>query len=155
MAPEFSRPLAVERIGRRAPKSPSRPSAEEREALARRFGIPASMPSRHIRRHSLAPRRGAGARRVCRRGRAGVGGIARPFTSQVGEPVVRYYQAETGPGHHPDVLSVESLEDEEPDVISGGSIDLGEIAAESLALALDPYPRKPGEVFQGADRPGG
>jgi hypothetical protein len=61
--------------------------------------------------------------------------------------VVRYYQAETAGGHNPAVLGVESLEGEEPDVLSGGTIDLGEIAAESLALALDPYPRKPGEVF--------
>jgi len=27
---------------------------------------------------------------------------------------------------------------------AGGIIDLGEAAAEQLALALDPYPRKPG-----------
>jgi uncharacterized metal-binding protein YceD (DUF177 family) len=47
------------------------------------------------------------------------------------------------------VLSVQSLEEEEPDVIEGGSIDLGEIAAETLALALDPYPRIPGEEFHG------
>ena len=28
-----------------------------------------------------------------------------------------------------------------------GSIDLGELVAESLGLALDPYPRKPGAEF--------
>jgi uncharacterized metal-binding protein YceD (DUF177 family) len=34
--------------------------------------------------------------------------------------------------------------DDPPDPVSGGQIDLGEVVAEELALALDPYPRKPG-----------
>lgn len=45
----------------------------------------------------------------------------------------------------------EGMEDEspEPDAVdeipyAGGAVDLGEAAAEQLALALDPYPRKPG-----------
>ena len=149
--PEFSRPLAVERIAATGTEITIEADAEERRALARRFGIPAV--------HALTatfvatPWRGGG---VQVRGEfaAEVEVVSvislEPFTTEVGEPVVRYFQAETGPGHKPAVLGVESLEDEEPDVVSGGAIDLGEIAAESLALALDPYPRKPGEVFQDA-----
>jgi uncharacterized metal-binding protein YceD (DUF177 family) len=43
----------------------------------------------------------------------------------------------------------EESEDEDPDSVdeipySGGALDLGEAAVEQLALALDPYPRKPG-----------
>jgi hypothetical protein len=34
-----------------------------------------------------------------------------------------------------------------PDPLVGGTIDIGEAAAEALALALDPYPRAPGAVF--------
>ena len=30
---------------------------------------------------------------------------------------------------------------------SNGSVDLGEILAETMALELDPYPRREGEVF--------
>jgi Large ribosomal RNA subunit accumulation protein YceD len=37
--------------------------------------------------------------------------------------------------------------DEPADEISGGQIDLGALAAEFLALGLDPYPRKPGADF--------
>ena len=33
--------------------------------------------------------------------------------------------------------------------IDNGWIDLGEVVAETLALDLDPYPRKPGEAFPG------
>jgi len=35
-----------------------------------------------------------------------------------------------------------------PDLLTGGEIDLGPIIAEFLALALDPYPRKPGITFE-------
>ncbi|MDX3928713.1 MAG: DUF177 domain-containing protein [Shinella sp.] len=36
-----------------------------------------------------------------------------------------------------------------PDVFSGDAIDAGEVAAEHAALAIDPYPRKPGVAFAG------
>lgn len=35
-----------------------------------------------------------------------------------------------------------------PEVIVGGRIDLGKLAADALFLAIDPYPRKEGAVFQ-------
>jgi uncharacterized metal-binding protein YceD (DUF177 family) len=35
-------------------------------------------------------------------------------------------------------------EEDEPEPIEGGAIDLGETVAQHLSLALDPYPRKPG-----------
>ncbi|HEY8580698.1 MAG TPA: DUF177 domain-containing protein [Beijerinckiaceae bacterium] len=43
-----------------------------------------------------------------------------------------------------------ALEEDEdpPDPIVDGRIDLGALAAEFLALGLDPYPRKPGAAFQ-------
>ena len=42
-----------------------------------------------------------------------------------------------------------SLDDEdEPDPIIEGKIDLGALAAEFFALGLDPYPRKPGASFE-------
>ena len=34
-----------------------------------------------------------------------------------------------------------------PEVLDGDKIDLGAILVESLALAIDPFPRKPGAVF--------
>lgn len=38
-----------------------------------------------------------------------------------------------------------------PDPILDGTIDLGNLAAEHLALGLDPYPRKEGVRFEGMD----
>ena len=42
-----------------------------------------------------------------------------------------------------------SLSDEdEPDPVIDGKIDLGALISEFFALGLDPYPRKPGAVFE-------
>lgn len=40
-----------------------------------------------------------------------------------------------------------TLDDESPDLIEDGQIDLGQYAVEQLALLLDPFPRKPGAEF--------
>ena len=42
---------------------------------------------------------------------------------------------------------VENEDEDDADPIDNGWIDLGEVTAETLALDLDPYPRKPGEAF--------
>lgn len=55
--------------------------------------------------------------------------------------VVRFVPA----GRQTEVIDPEA-EDEIP--YDGTAIDLGEAAAEQLALALDPYPRKPGAVLE-------
>jgi len=53
--------------------------------------------------------------------------------------------AEAGEGD-PDEIVI-TLEDESPDVIEDGRVDLGQYAVEQLALRLDPFPRKPGVEF--------
>lgn len=40
------------------------------------------------------------------------------------------------------------IEDDAPDLIIDGKIDLGQIAIEQIALVLEDYPRKDGEVFE-------
>jgi hypothetical protein len=37
---------------------------------------------------------------------------------------------------------------DEPEALVGGVVDLGVVATEFLVLGLDPYPRKPGAVFE-------
>lgn len=39
-------------------------------------------------------------------------------------------------------------EAEPPELLVGGSVDLGAIVVEFLMLGIDPYPRKPGVVFE-------
>lgn len=46
-------------------------------------------------------------------------------------------------------LVVEYDQDDPPEPITGGQIDLGEVVAEQLGLNLDPYPRAPGAKLPG------
>lgn len=46
------------------------------------------------------------------------------------------------------------LDDDSADQIEDGRIDLGQYAVEQLALSLDPFPRKPGAVFEQPKEPG-
>lgn len=40
-----------------------------------------------------------------------------------------------------------TIDDDAPDPVEDGKIDLGQYAIEQLALSLDPFPRKPGAEF--------
>lgn len=46
----------------------------------------------------------------------------------------------------PDEIVI-TLDDESPDLIEDGQVDVGQYAVEQLALRLDPFPRKPGAEF--------
>lgn len=60
--------------------------------------------------------------------------------------------AETAPD---ETSEIEVLMDEDaPDVIEDGRIDLGQYAVEQLALSLDPFPRKPDAEFVQPEEPG-
>jgi hypothetical protein len=52
-----------------------------------------------------------------------------------------------GPSASPAEVEVSYGEEDEPDPIVDGKIDLGALAAEFMILGLDPYPRKPGVDF--------
>ncbi len=71
-----------------------------------------------------------------------------PMTSEVREPVDLAFvpaRAEDR-AHEPD----EELDPgaDEPEPLVDGVADLGVVATEFLLLAIDPYPRKPGAVFE-------
>jgi hypothetical protein len=148
MKPEFSRLVAVDRVPPQGLIEHISADEDERRGLAKRFGLLAlSELSATLK---LEP---------WRRGGIHVSGALDAtvdqtcvvsldsFTSRMAIDLSRYFSGAPQPGPAAAVHSVESLEDDEPDVISGGSIDLGEIVAEELGLALDPYPRKPGIEF--------
>jgi Large ribosomal RNA subunit accumulation protein YceD len=55
------------------------------------------------------------------------------------------------PGASPDVPSGTEIDigaDPGPECLVGGVVDLGALATEFLLLGIDPYPRKPGAVFE-------
>jgi uncharacterized metal-binding protein YceD (DUF177 family) len=72
------------------------------------------------------------------------------FESPVDEPIEIIFDKNA-----PDPSDPAALKDDAPDPIIGGVIDLGQVAVEFLALGLDPYPRKPGAVFEYREDDGG
>jgi hypothetical protein len=75
-----------------------------------------------------------------------------PFAAVVDEEVeVRFapLAPEIDARRRADEPQIYSMVDEdEPDPIVDGKIDLGALAAEFFVLGLDPYPRKPGVAFK-------
>lgn len=148
MKPEFSRPLMVERVPAHGVEESIEATPEERARLARRFGLPAILD---LKAHFET--------KPWRMGGLVLKGVVEaeieqvcvvtldPFLSRIEEEFQRYYLGETSVGRHPAVLSLESFEGDEPETVESGAVDLGEVAAETLGLALDPYPRKPGAEF--------
>jgi uncharacterized metal-binding protein YceD (DUF177 family) len=141
MAPELSRPVAVDRVtdGQRV-QVEARP--EEREAVARRMGLQAVSML-----HCRFDLRREGGQTVQARGTLSARVVQvcvvtlEPFEADLAEEFVVRFVPE---GTESETVNVES-EDEIP--YAGGSIDLGEATSEQLALALDPFPRKPGAVL--------
>jgi uncharacterized metal-binding protein YceD (DUF177 family) len=140
---EFSRPIEVARIPKLGSHEKLNADAKECAALAKRLLLPAI--------HTLAaelktkPWRGGGVK-VSGELKADLDQESvvslEVFRSSMVIPVERYFL------NVPPSADIESDEDIDP--IENGVIDLGEVVAETLALELDPYPRKPGEEFQSA-----
>ena len=74
-----------------------------------------------------------------------------PIEATVDEPVdVRFAPpkaADRKASEEQEALTLSLAEEDEPDPVIDGKIDLGALAAEFFALGLDPYPRKPGAIL--------
>ncbi|MCB2108943.1 MAG: DUF177 domain-containing protein [Rhodobacteraceae bacterium] len=68
-----------------------------------------------------------------------------PVEAHLHETFDRMFQRALDPRHQTDDLP---LDDDIPDLIEGGKIDIGEVVVEHLALVIDPYPRAPGAIFE-------
>jgi uncharacterized metal-binding protein YceD (DUF177 family) len=142
MIAELSRPLAVERVGRAGLDLLVEASRDECAALARRMNLPTvlSLSCRfHLEQDSAATLSARG-HLVARVVQTCVVSLE-DFTTIVEELFVLRLVSSGTESDNPDP--------EEPDEIpyDDGIVDLGEVAAEQLALALDPYPRAPGAVL--------
>jgi hypothetical protein len=141
-APEFSRPLALGRVGPDGLREVLEADAGEREALARRFGIPAIGRLRAALR--LLPEPDGS---VVARGRLEAA-VTQSCVVTL-DPVDRAVEEEVAlrllpPGREPDE-GPEEMDEVATD--AAGVADLGEALAEQLSLALDPYPRAPGAAL--------
>jgi uncharacterized metal-binding protein YceD (DUF177 family) len=137
--PEFSRPVALDRIGPRGLDITVEATASECSALAMRMNLPAVLSLAcvfHLIRESSD--------RVVARGvlRGQVICTCVVSLEEFDAHIEEVFQVRFVP-------SGEESEDIDPDSddeipFEGTLVDLGEAAAEQLGLALDPYPRMPG-----------
>ena len=70
-----------------------------------------------------------------------------PFDNKVHEDIALGFAAEGDVPAKSD-LDIEMEESDPSDSIKNGIIDLGAVISEFLVLGIDPYPRKPGAVFE-------
>lgn len=140
MTPEFHRPIRIDHIGEGEAHQHIAADADERRRLMGRFGLLAldSLSADYVLRRDAAGIVATG-RLQAEVAQACVAS-GEPVPESVDEPFTLRFLPEG---------SVEGgefeLDDEAMDTMfyAGSSIDLGEVAAETLALALDPYPRSP------------
>lgn len=141
-AVEFSRPLQVDRVPKLGSTEKLAAEPEELKALARRFRIPALHAlTAEIR---ATPWRGGGMKLeghvTADMEQVSVISLE-AFRETVSVPLARYFL--------PPGAVVDNEQEDDADPIENGWIDLGEVVAETLALDLEPYPRRPGEAFPG------
>lgn len=147
--PEFSRTIEVDAVRAEGLEVSLEADAAEREALARRFGLLGL--ERLSARARLKPTSDG-------RVRAKVTFEADvlqscvvtldPVASHVSDSFEASFAEAADIGGGPEVAFAFE-EEEPPEPIKGGRLELGELVAQHLSLALDPYPRKPGAEFRG------
>lgn len=76
-----------------------------------------------------------------------------PMENQVDEPIDLVFMPQVKVGRH-DPPEIEIPVEDAPEALVDGMLDLGAIATEFLILGIDPYPRKPGTVFQAPNATG-
>jgi uncharacterized metal-binding protein YceD (DUF177 family) len=139
---EFSRPMALDHVGATPHREEITATEKERADLAQRFGLvsldrlSASFTLRRVRKDLVRAKGQVSAELV----QACVVTLD-PIPARIDEK----FEVDFLEGAQPPVvdleLDVEGAEAPEP--VLDGWIDLGELAAEQLGLAIDPYPRKP------------
>ncbi len=154
-APVLSRPTVVDGIGQSGLRVEIEVTADERRALAQLNGLPEvqSFTASFLLRPE--PRGGVG---VVGEVRAKVVQTCvvslDPFEADVASPVDVHFLPEAQVAAHRAARlkrlsdpSNTDVEEDEPDSVRDGRIDLGALAAEYLTIGLDPYPKKPGVEF--------
>jgi hypothetical protein len=146
-APAFRRLYDVSRLPAGGDTETIEATAEEREALARRFGLDALAG---LTATLKIARTTASTIKVSGMARAEIGQTCvltlQPFASVLDIPVEDVFGAARGGGGR--LQAVEALDEDDAPLIVGQSIDLGELVAQELGMSIDPYPKAPGAAFE-------
>jgi uncharacterized metal-binding protein YceD (DUF177 family) len=140
--PEFSRPLSLDRISTTQHREEVTATEKERADLAERFellnldSLTASFTLKRVRKDLV---------RVKGHVTAELAQACVVTLDPVPARIEERFEVDFLEGAQPAVtdLELDAEAAEAPEPAPDGWIDLGELAAEQLGLALDPYPRKP------------
>jgi uncharacterized metal-binding protein YceD (DUF177 family) len=145
---EFSRPLALDRVGSTQHREEITATEKERADLAQRFGLMSldqmvtQFVLKRVRRDLVRVKGHVTAQLV----QACVITLD-PVPARIDERFeVDFLEGVSAPETD---LELDAEAADAPEAAPDGWIDLGELAAEQLGLALDPYPRKPGAAVPG------
>lgn len=141
--PELSRTMRIDTLGASPRMMKVEASAGERTALARRFGLVSLDRLEAEVSVSSADQEPVATGRVIAEVVQSCAITAAPVPASIDEPFAVRFRAEPVDGGGEEEVE---LGEEELDVIfhDGALIDVGEAVAQTLALALDPYPRADG-----------
>lgn len=140
---EFSRPVAADEVGADAAVRNLEATEAECAALAERFGL----VSLERLGASLTVQRDAQTGLINILGRLGAAGAQRcvvslePVGFEIDEPVACRFADDVTGGTE---IEIDMEAEDPPEPVVENRIDLGELTAQQLAIALDPYPRAPG-----------
>ena len=147
MRPELSRPLSLDRAGR-APSQSVTATPDECAALAARLRIPAVLAlSADLELRPAGDVVFAQGRLRARVVQECVVTLE-PLEQAIDEPFQVEFVPAGSEADQPDPDEIDQVP------YDGGTLDLGELVAEQLALSLDPYPRAPGAELPEAARDG-
>lgn len=142
-------PVAVEDVAETGERFELVADADVRAAVARMAGLrelPRLEANFEVRRH------GPGGLHVAGRVSATVGQACvvtlEPLVNEVDEEIDLLFVPQSAVESTGAPADVGDASFDEAEPLVGGSIDLGALAIEFLILGLDPYPRKPGAVFE-------
>ena len=142
MTPELHRPVALDRIGPRGLDVKIEAKPDELPAIAARLRV-LSLESLHcafkLRRVGASVVEAEGLLRA-RVTETCVVSLD-PFSHDVRDAFTVHFVPPGAEDDNPDPEAVDQIP------CAGGAADLGEAAVEQLALALDPFPRKPGAAL--------
>jgi uncharacterized metal-binding protein YceD (DUF177 family) len=141
-APEFSRAVRIDTIGEQERPMEIAAEESERAALAARFGLIGLARLQAVLTLSRRGEEVAVRGRLCAAVTQACVASAEPVAAEIDAPFDILFRPQPDAGAPEDEIE---LSESEMDVVflAGAEIDVGEAVAETLALALDPYPRAP------------
>ena len=154
-APEFSRTVSIDELSSGALQRHLSASQPELAALAERFGL-AGLTALEADARLVAEEQGKIRVKVTFTADVLQSCVVtlEPVSARLNEEFDVVFAPETGDeALDHDEIVIDVMDDDPPEPLLGDTIDIDELVAQHLALAIDPYPRKPGVDWRPDETP--